>query len=158
MGGGAHKNSLDSTLKNLNKSKRFFTPLIAGSLALALSASIANADSCTPNYPYICYVVDSNSSIVNTSTRLNNLSFKQDSDYYVPQWSSSDVSKVHFIFDNSASNSPDLSASPAGDTLTLTGKTNGKRADFSMRTGVENPLERILLWILALEAILAHSH
>ena len=56
MGGGAHKTSLDSTLKNPNKSKRFFTPLIASSLALALSASIASAAPCgSGNAPQICW-------------------------------------------------------------------------------------------------------
>ena len=123
-------NQPQKTLKNT----RLFKPLIASSLALALSASVANAGDCTSSWPDICYRVDSNSNLVDTTAKLNNLSFGQNSDYYVPQWNGSAASKVIFIFDNSTS-TPDLSASYASSTLTRTGKTNGKSAEFKMRTG-----------------------
>ena len=114
-GGGGCRNSLDSTPKNLNKenlnkSKGFFTPLIASSLALALSASIASAASrpmlaCGSGVtPGICYAIDNGA-----PTPLSNKIFWQPASggSFMPQTNTGTaITHLNFKFNDGTSGTP----------------------------------------------------
>ena len=128
--GGGHKmfsNSL--SVKSLNNSRRFFTPIVASSLALFLSAGVAAAadtlscpNGATGGDPKVCYNYTGTSGTFTDAT-LNGLTWQAssgDSNVVTPQANSNNIAILVFDF-NKVSTGPFVpsgSASPA-DTYTV---------------------------------------
>ena len=81
---------------------RFFTPVIASSLAIMLGANVASADCFGLNAKFCAGLYDGNGSfsgpIPGLSTIEQSFSFKNDNNYYAPTWDSNVLNEIKFVF------------------------------------------------------------
>ena len=81
---------------------RFFTPVIASSLAIMLGVNVASADCFGLNAKFCAGLYDGNGSFSNPipglSTIEQSFSFKNDGNYYVPIWDSNVLNEIKFVF------------------------------------------------------------
>ena len=136
---GATQNSLKQTPRFSNKSK-FFKPLVAGSLAVVLGASVASAD-CTSSPFQTCFVASNGAARPDNFAAIkNNLSFALADKYYHPQWKGTLLEEIHFIHDGISGGPTRISADIDAKKLTITGYTQMAKPSFSIASQ-DNPMQ-----------------
>ena len=113
----------DSPTKSLNNSKRFFTPIVASSLALFLGATLAKANtiSCdNSTQPSLCYN--------GADTGLSDIKFETSGNTFTPQHTNgatTTIENLEFQFHGGASNNPTGSWDSSKNTYIIKSVTGG---------------------------------